>query len=85
MKYFSLIINERWGKKKKVLQDGDTEVLADQNLLIIKREVPKSAQLFSVLKFGSSDQEITLSDYFTIIKRLVSASIVSDNSGIRQG
>lgn len=71
-------------KTKKVLQEGDTEVMADDNLLIIKREVAKT-QLFVVLNFGSGDHEMALSDYFTTNKRLVSASVVSDNSGIKQG
>lgn len=72
-------------KNNKVLQEGNTEVLANDNLLIIKREIPNTAQLFVVLNFGSSDQEIALSDYFTTIKRFVNAKVVSDNSGIRQG
>lgn len=75
----------RMRKNKKVLQDGTTEVLAEDNLLIIKREISEVAQLFVVLNFGNEDQEIALSDYFTIIKRSVSATVVSDNLVIRQG
>ena len=75
----------RMRKNNKVLQDGNTEVLADDNLLIIKREIPHTAQLFVVLNFGRNDQEIALGDYFTTIKRFVNARVVSDNSGIRQG
>jgi alpha-glucosidase len=71
-------------KTKAVLQDGSTEVLADNNLLIIKREISRT-QLFTILNLGKADQNFTLSDYFSTRKNLVSASVVSDNAGIRQG
>lgn len=73
-------------KSKKVLQDGTTEITADENLLIIKRETktPK-AQLFTVLNFGTTDQNFTATDYFATNKKLLTATIVSNNSDIRQG
>jgi glycosidase len=71
-------------KNKSVLQDGSLETIADNNLLIIKREIP-GTQLFAVLNFGSSDQSIVLSDYFGTYKRNVVATVVSDNSKIRRG
>lgn len=71
-------------KVRKVLQDGSFESVADRNLLIFKREVPEK-QLFVVLNFGTEDQEITLSDYFNTFQSIVEATVVSDNSGIRQG
>lgn len=73
-------------KARKVLQEGSTDVLADDNLLIIKRELSQPrTQLFVVLNFGSADQNFALTDYFTTAKRLYSASVVSDNLNIRQG
>lgn len=71
-------------KSKKVLQDGTTETIADENLLIIKREIP-GTQLFVILNFGKKDQYFAISDYFGTYKNLFSASVVSDNAGIRQG
>jgi glycosidase len=73
-------------KNKKVLQDGDTEIVADENLLIIKRETEKpKAQLFAVLNLGKEAQNFTATNYFTTNKRLLTATIVSSNSGARQG
>lgn len=73
-------------KNKKVLQDGDTEVLADENLLIIKRETTKpKAQLFTILNFGTANQSFNASEYFNTNKKLFTATVVSSNSGIRQG
>jgi hypothetical protein len=71
-------------KAKKVLQGGNLESLADGNLLILKREIP-GTQLFAVLNLGTADQGIRLSDYFGSYKSLVTASVVSSNSGIRRG
>lgn len=62
------------------------EVFADKNLLIIKREIEKpKAQLFAVLNFGSADQNFTATDYFTTNKKLLTATIVSSDSNIKQG
>lgn len=71
-------------RTRKTLQDGSFVSIADDNLLIYKREV-MNAQLFVVLNFGSADQQFKISDYFGTYKNLVSATVVSDNSGIRQG
>jgi hypothetical protein len=71
-------------KTKAVLQDGSLETIADNNLLILKREVP-GTQLFCILNFGNSSQSIVLSDYFGTYKRNVVATVVSDNSNIRRG
>jgi alpha-glucosidase len=71
-------------KTRAVLQDGNLETVADRNLLIIKREIP-GTQLFVILNFGTADQSIRLTDYFGTYKRLVLASVVSDNSKIRRG
>ena len=74
----------RMRRIKKVLQDGSLVTLADRNLLIIKREIP-GTQLFTVLNFGTENQSIRLSDYFGTYKKLITASVVSSNSGIRRG
>lgn len=71
-------------KTRRVLQDGSFESFADRNLLIYKREVT-GAQMFVVLNFGSEDQTVKLSDYFSTLKGLVAAIVVSSNSGIPQG
>lgn len=74
----------RMRKSRKVLQDGSTVTIADKNLLIIKRET-LNQQLFTVLNFGKQDQTFNINDYFVPQKRLFTASVVSDNAGIRQG
>lgn len=71
-------------KTKAVLQDGSLETIADNNLLIIKREIP-GTQLFCILNLGSSDQSIVLGDYFGTYKKNFIANVVSDNSNIRRG
>lgn len=71
-------------KSKKVLQDGSLESFADNNLLVYKREIP-GTQLFVVLNLGTADQEVKLTDYFSTFKTLIAATVVSDNSDIRQG
>jgi len=71
-------------RTRKALQDGSFESIADDNLLIYKREAPMQ-QMFVVLNLGNAAQNVTLSDYFGTIKRSVSATIASGNSGIRQG
>ena len=71
-------------KTRAVLQDGTFEIIADRNLLVYKREIPGS-QLFVVLNFGNEDQGINVSEYFGTIKKLITASVVSSNSNIRQG
>ena len=71
-------------KNRAVLQDGTLETIADNNLLIYKREIT-GVQLFVVLNLGTADQTVRLTDYFGTFKKLVAASVVSDNSGIRQG
>jgi alpha-glucosidase len=71
-------------KTRRTLQDGSFVSLVDDNLLIYKREV-MNAQLFVVLNLGTADQEFRNDDYFGTYKTLFSATVVSDNSGIRQG
>lgn len=75
----------RMRKTRQVLQDGLLETVADDNLLILKREIPGTSQLFAVMNFGSKDQTIVLSDYFGTYKRNVVASVVSNNAQIRRG
>ncbi|CAG9805325.1 unnamed protein product [Chironomus riparius] len=74
----------RMRKNRKVLQDGSTVTIADNNLLIIKREIDNT-QLFVALNFGKQDQDFVVNDYFVPLKKLYTASVVSDNSNIRQG
>lgn len=74
----------RMRKNRKVLQDGSTVTIADNNLLIIKRET-STQQLFTVLNFGTQDQTFSINDYFVPLKKLFTASVVSDNAGMRQG
>lgn len=71
-------------RHRKVLQEGSLESIADNNLLIYKREY-LIKQLFVVLNLGTEDQNVTLSDYFDCNQKRVIATVVSDNSGIRQG
>lgn len=75
----------RLRKTRQVLQEGSLETVADGNLLIIKREIPGTSQLFAVLNFGTNDQEIVIEDYFGTYKRNVVASVVSNNAQIRRG
>ena len=58
----------RMRKNRKVLQDGSTVTIAEDNLLIIKRET-KTLQLFAVLNFGIEDQDFAVSDYFVSLKK----------------
>lgn len=74
----------RMRKLKSVLQDRNLETVATDNLLILKRQINK-IQLFVVLNFGAKDKGVQLTDYFGTTKSLVSASVVSSNSGIRRG
>ena len=74
----------RMRKNRKTLQDGSTVTIADKNLLIIKRETT-NYQLFVALNFGTEDQDFVINDYFVPLKKLYTASVVSDNSKIRQG
>jgi alpha-glucosidase len=74
----------RMRKNRAVLQDGSTVTIADNNLLIIKRETTNT-QLFVALNFGKEDQDFVINDYFVPLKKLYTASVVSDNSKIRQG
>lgn len=71
-------------KTKAVLQDGSFESVAATNLLIFKREIAKT-QLFVLLNFGNENQGIRIKDYFTTFKNLVTATVVSSNSGVKRG
>lgn len=75
----------RMRRNRPVLQDGSLETVADGNLLIIKREIPGTSQLFAVMNFGTEDQEIVIGDYFGTYKRNIVASVVSNNAQIRRG
>ncbi|CAO1380539.1 unnamed protein product [Diamesa hyperborea] len=69
---------------RKVLQDGSFDSIADNNLLIYKREIP-GKQMFVVLNLGTEDQNVNLQDYYSVSKSLLVASVTSVNAGIRHG
>jgi hypothetical protein len=45
----------------------------------------EKAQLIAVLNLGNSDQNFTATNYFATNKKLLTATIVSGNSNIKQG